>query len=993
MYFNRTSKYGLRVEYAGPDLLRQTIPDAVLFRACLDTDTTNGTTNFVNGLDYYYYEGFWWDLLPNFSHLSAVKTGVISNFDLNVKTREEHFGVQFNGYLQVARDGLYTFYTTSDDGSRLFIGDSSFKVEVIGKSALPTPRQLANNFAAPEAKDYEWSDIEGTVTSVSHLDGALEIDLATDSGRVLMKIAENSDCSFTLMPQNRIRAVGVSHNIFRLDGTKVACEFFVQNWSDIEQRYITPDLWANYPLLLISNTFDANFSGNSQIIVHLRGKIIQADSGQPSYLEDASGRIALEIIGTNNQPDKTLELVGRLDINGTNRVVRCAYFSHENEDSSEPGDIPVLTTAEQVYQLNSEELKRGYRVKLHGVITSVLGDDAAVIQDVTRGIFVSMEKAVPFQVGDYYEAEGYVQPGEYSPYIIRAQAKYIGSSSLPNPVLPTWDQLLNGSLQNQYVQLDGVITRMDDGLITLLTSDGLIKVGIADHSKVMPRSCLNARVRMRGCIFVSWDQATHILNVGKIGLDLQWLDVVQPALSDPFILPAKGVGDLLKFDPKVGILQRVKVSGQIIYQGDGGCFLMDGEKGLRFVYAGDSTAHICDLVDVVGFPDMSGPSPVLREAVVRRTGLAELPKPYLLKADNLVRDEYDSTLVRVDGVLLSMNSTPDGYVLEMQNGLRRFIATMKEKAGLDGLFVPGSRLELTGVYAGQGGNRVLGLPIESFRLLLNSRFDVQILSRPPWWTLRRLLTVMGVLAGVLLAALIWINQLHRKVNQRTRQLETQIQQRQHAERRHEIEQERARMAHDLHDDLGAGLTRVNMLTSLVNSPATTGEARTQYLTDLKVMAREMVTSLDEIVWAVNPRNDTLASLVGYFGAHAQQLLSLASVKCGLDVADALPNLTLDSKFRNGLLMAFKEAVTNIIRHSRATKAGLRICIENGVLILEVTDNGCGFNPAPPIAGADGLSNMQVRMSDLGGCCKIQSAPGKGTTVRFEVPLPNKSTSL
>ena len=197
---------------------------------------------------------------------------------------------------------------------------------------------------------------------------------------------------------------------------------------------------------------------------------------------------------------------------------------------------------------------------------------------------------------------------------------------------------------------------------------------------------------------------------------------------------------------------------------------MDGSNGLRFNPVGTLNAHVCDLVDVVGFPDLSGPSPLLREAVVRRLGLAELPKAHKLDGDNLLRDDYDSTLVQVKGVLLGINSKPEGMVLEMQSGLRRFTATVKDKAGLNEPLTPGSKLELTGVYWGLGGNRVLGRPIDSFQLLLNSGFDVRILSRPPWWTLRRLLSALGVLVGVVIAALIWIKLLHRQVTERTRQL-------------------------------------------------------------------------------------------------------------------------------------------------------------------------------------------------------------------------------
>jgi signal transduction histidine kinase len=231
--------------------------------------------------------------------------------------------------------------------------------------------------------------------------------------------------------------------------------------------------------------------------------------------------------------------------------------------------------------------------------------------------------------------------------------------------------------------------------------------------------------------------------------------------------------------------------------------------------------------------------------------------------------------------------------------------------------------------------------------------------------------------------------LRRQVVERTRELEVQIQKRQQAERKREIEQERARVAHDLHDDLGSGLTEVNMLCALVKSPATSAGEKNRYLGDLTETARRMVTSLDEIVWAVNPRNDTIASLASYFGSYAQRLLDIASVACGLDIADDLPEHPLDPKFRQELFFAFKEALTNVVRHAHATQVWLRISAREDQLVVVVADNGRGFNLNERQAGNDGVANMKERMKSLGGDCEIVSDAQKGTAICFRAPLPRR----
>ena len=252
----------------------------------------------------------WWGQLPNLSHLAAVRSGVVDNFGLEVESRKEQVGLQFNGFVQITNDAFYTFYTRSDDGSRLFIGDSSLQVKTVGRAALPETQPVANTSIPSEKQEFQWTEIEGIVSSVNDLGNALELELITDSGHVRVKVAENSGCSFTLAPQNLIRAVGVCRNVFSLDGRSVPGEFFVQSWNDINQSYVTPDLWAKYPLMTISNVLTMSLQTGLQPVVHVRGKIAFAGPGQPAYMDDGSGRILLETIEPDYVGGRISEMLG-----------------------------------------------------------------------------------------------------------------------------------------------------------------------------------------------------------------------------------------------------------------------------------------------------------------------------------------------------------------------------------------------------------------------------------------------------------------------------------------------------------------------------------------------------------------------------------------------------------------------------------------------------------------------------------------------------------
>jgi signal transduction histidine kinase len=215
----------------------------------------------------------------------------------------------------------------------------------------------------------------------------------------------------------------------------------------------------------------------------------------------------------------------------------------------------------------------------------------------------------------------------------------------------------------------------------------------------------------------------------------------------------------------------------------------------------------------------------------------------------------------------------------------------------------------------------------------------------------------------------------------TRRLHLQMEQ---LERRQAIERERSRIAKDIHDDLGASLTLIAVLGDLAKKEKT-GER----IEKMSSTAREAVKSLDEIVWAVNPRNDTLSHLVDYTGQFATDYLRDAGIRCLLDVPEQMPAREVPANVRHNVFLVVKEALQNIVKHAHATEVWLHVNASGNGLRIAVEDNGCGFDKAPEDAWADGLRNMRQRLAEVGGECRIQSDVGKGTTISVELPLPNR----
>jgi signal transduction histidine kinase len=655
------------------------------------------------------------------------------------------------------------------------------------------------------------------------------------------------------------------------------------------------------------------------------------------------------------------------------------------------GGLPLLVTAAEVHRLKREEAQRGYPVKIQGVITSVLPEHQAfTVQDGTRGLYVvdfSESRSHPPRIGEYLEVEGVTDPSLFAPIVYARRVRGLGLGELPDPVHPSRDQLHNGSLDAQYVEIQGVLTSVQADGVNLLTPDGLIKTDLRVtglRAEELTRY-EDALIRVRGCLFATWDYVTHRVRVGEIRIYGAEVTVEQPAPADLFSAPRKTVSELLLFDPQAGVFQRVKVTGQIIHVRGPECFMMDGNNGVRFIPKRATGLEAGDWVEVAGFPELSSASPVLREAVARKTGHSALPKARTPRPGDLILSDLDSTLVQVEALLVNQRNTAEEQALEMRVGLRTFLAWLPGK-GEEARSIPaGSRLELTGTYASLGGSRPGSQDVASFELLLNSATDIAVLARPPWWTLARLLVMLGALACVLAVTVLWITQLRRKVEQRTAELEDQIRERQRVEQQHALEQERARIAQDLHDELGSGLTEISMLGARARSASAPVEKRGRHLEQMGEKARQMVTALDEIVWAMNPTHDSLASMVSYFSLYAERFLGLANIAWRFEAPLTPVDQAVDSRRRHQLFLAFKEGLTNVVRHSGATEVRVSIQVEQGHILLTIADNGRGLPPGGPTEEMDGVANMRDRLEKLGGRFEVKSQAGQGTIVRFDLP--------
>ncbi len=244
--------------------------------------------------------------------------------------------------------------------------------------------------------------------------------------------------------------------------------------------------------------------------------------------------------------------------------------------------------------------------------------------------------------------------------------------------------------------------------------------------------------------------------------------------------------------------------------------------------------------------------------------------------------------------------------------------------------------------------------------------------RQPWFEFAVALTLLG---SIWAATRAWS---HRRLKRRLRA----------AEHARAIERERTRIARDIHDDIGATLTRISLLTQAAQREA---GAHAGTFEKIYESTRSVTRALNEIVWAVNPRHDNLESLIYYLSNFAQELLGAAGIRCRLESPNPPPAATLESQLRHAIFLCCREALHNVVKHAAATEVTLRIAATERELTITVTDNGRGLaeragGTAPGLASGNGLVNMQQHMADVGGRCTVAPAPAGGTAVTFRVPL-------
>jgi len=666
-----------------------------------------------------------------------------------------------------------------------------------------------------------------------------------------------------------------------------------------------------------------------------------------------------------------------------------------------PADASPFTTVEQVREITPEQADKNRPVHLRGVVifSDWNADQAMFLQDQTASIYIKLNSAGDLPVGEEVEVEGTTTAGDFVPYVRAQQIRRLGSKPLPEPHRVSYEQLAAGKEDSQWVEVRGVVrsvikSTMNRARVDLLVNGERLTALVGRMDVLNAQQLVCATVRVRGVCRTSFNSKRQLrapfLSVGSSA------DIVVelPAPGNPVEVP---MASLLQFNSEAYYGRRVEVRGVVteqkgspqvrglVTEQKGSSLFIQDHGATLYVKSQQSTPVVPgDIVKVIGFPVLGQYAPVLEDAVFQIVGHEAPPVPVEVGIEQLLTEYYDLELVRLRGRLINRVDRFDEQVLVLESEnliLSAHLDTAKTDSRISQL-QNGSELELTGVCLPQpveNWNPSLPSHPKAFQLLLRSADDVVVLHTPSWWTLSRLCWALGMLSVALLAGFAWVFVLDRRVRKQTDIIQQKIQ-------REAMLEERTRIAREFHDTLEQELAAITIQLDTVaaqfyNAP----EAARRLLELARTMSRRSLFEARRSVWDLRSHLLENSNLVTALSEVTKLMAGSAHLQ--IDVQTSGPPRKLAALVENHLLRIAQEALTNALKHARASQIVVKLNYEPDQVCLRVCDDGVGFDTACHATidgGHFGLLDMSERAGKIGGAFSMISASGQGTEIMVAV---------
>jgi signal transduction histidine kinase len=649
--------------------------------------------------------------------------------------------------------------------------------------------------------------------------------------------------------------------------------------------------------------------------------------------------------------------------------------------------LPTLTHADQIRRLSPEQASLGFPVLVRGVITMDAPAPDFFVQDATAGIYVegSILPKYPHMLGQFVEIEGVTGPGKFAPVIRETKLRVLGKGKLPKARLFLLSELANGQQDSQWAEVRGIVrsaavdrSSWREGALAMrvATEGGEFNVRVPINHEQDFSSWVDSEVLIEGVCGSLYNANRQLTGILFYVPRLSFIKVEAPATEVP-------LSGLLRFAPAEGTRHRVRVRGIVGYQQGNALFLQSQGKGLRVLTQQGTPVVIGDLVDVLGFPAMGDSAPMLEDAVFHRLGHEKAPEPVELKLD-VPWEQFDGAVMTTDAKLVNRQAQPDGLRLMLQHGDIFFDATVPPGIVSEHvLSIPlNSVVRVTGICLVRSGG--LWQTPQSFRMLLRLPGDIVIRTTPSWWNLRHTLWLLGVTAGILLAVMMWVVVLGRRLREQMTIIRQKL-------RSSAVLEERNRIARELHDTLEQELAGITMQLDLAVDCFRQAPGVAQHaLETARDMSRHSMVEARRSVWDLRCQLLEDGDLVSALAQIVEPLVPREQTKVDFKVQGS--PVRLPGPVEMNLLRIGQEAVANAVKHGHAGQVSIELRYTIGSVRIAVSDDGQGFaaRQASP-AGHFGLLDMRERAQSMGSYLRVESEPGRGTRIALEILLPTPAT--
>jgi signal transduction histidine kinase/CheY-like chemotaxis protein len=475
-------------------------------------------------------------------------------------------------------------------------------------------------------------------------------------------------------------------------------------------------------------------------------------------------------------------------------VALAGATAHAQPAAGNPAPLPLITSARVAHNMTDEEGARGYPVLLQAVVSYYDPNidprhGALFVLDKTGGIFVAVpaRPVLPIHAGSLLEIRGVTGAGDFAPVVDHPQIRVIGESHLPADVkLASLGQMLTGEEDGQWVEAEGVVHSVreveKDVTLDLALSDGKVSATTPKEPGVNYARLIDAKVRMRANVAPFFNAYRQFAGAHLFFPSMAQVRIEEPAPPDPLALPARPINSLLRFDPNITFRHRVHIRGRVTLHWPGRSLcIQDATQGLCAQTAQTTPLRVGELVDVAGFPAGGGFTPTVTDATFRSAGDVQALVPVSVTPAEALRGDHDSGLVQMEGQLIGQDRTAVEPTIAILSGNTLFAAVLAKT--LAGSAAPnwreGSKIRITGICSVQVDAQQMAmgegvLRPASFRILLRSPRDVEILQSPSWWTASHALLVLALVLAITSAVLGWVAVLRSRVKRQTEVIRGQL---------------------------------------------------------------------------------------------------------------------------------------------------------------------------------------------------------------------------